>query len=499
MLSRQIDDRVNIATEVRTLIAQLGSGHIASAAYETAWVARLAPQFPEFEASLEWLRQNQHPDGTWGSAVFHAHDRFLSTLAALVALKSVGQHPRDPRRIQRGEDALWRVVGKLSKDDHDTVGFPLLSAALTQQAAALGLDVPNPPIRFAKAYQKKVNAVLNTPDRDLRTNPLVYSLEGLLDALTPHDNVFEANHSISVSPSATAAFLLKYPSRNGALGYLQETLVTNSDGGMAQFNPLDVYEVAWALNHLRLAGAITPDDPIVRDLLNFLAQRWSPQSGATTSTYSLTYESDNTSAVFTLLRWGGYDVSGDVFYYYETDDHFCCYRGETNPSVSAMIRTLAALRFCVDHPDYRRWVAKIVDYLHKSDQNGSFWTDKWHISPYYVTSIALNALRGIDENLARTRLKWILRTQNDDGGWGYHGTSTPEETAYCLEGLIQWDQTVERVPPTIIDDAARYLRRHTDFDQLVPLWIGKTVYTPTNIVKAAILGALFAYENWKVK
>lgn len=497
MLSRQIDDQVNVAAEVRALLIQLGTGHIASAAYDTAWAARLTPQFPEFEPSLEWLRQNQYQDGTWGGALAQWHDRYLSTLAAIVALKSVGRHPRDPRRVQRGEDALWRVVGKLSKDDSDTAGFPILSAALTQEATALGLDVPTPPIRYEKAYQKKVHAVLNAPDRNLRTHPLIYSLEGFLNALTPQDNVFEANHSVSISPSATAAFLLKYPSNNGALAYLQDALATNTDGGMTQFAPMDVYEIAWALNHLRLAGAITPDDPIVRDLLNFLAQRWSPQAGTTTSTYSMTYESDNTSAVFALLRWGGYDVSGDVFYYYETDDHFACYRGETNPSVSATIRLLSGLRFCEEHPDYDRWVGKIVDFLYKSDQNGSFWTDKWHTSPYYVTSIALNALRGIDVPLARTRLKWILRTQNDDGGWGYYGPSTPEETAYCLEGLILWDQTVERISPTVIDDAARYLRRHTDFDQLVPLWIGKTLYTPTNIVKAAILGALFAYENWK--
>ncbi len=498
MLSRHIDAYVNVASEIRFLISQLGVGHIQSVTYETAWAARLSPLFPEFEASLEWLRQNQHTDGSWGSPLAQYHDRFLSTLAAIVALKEVGRHPRDARRVQRGEDALWRIVGKLSKDDSDTVGFPLLSAALTQQGAALGLDVPNPPVRFAKAYQKKVQMLLNAPDRQLRTNPLIYSLEGLLSALTPHDDVFEANHSVSISPSATAAFLLKYPETdNGAREYLQNVLAQNTDGGMSQFSPVDTYEVGWALNHLRLAGAITPNDPMVRKLLDFLYHQWSPEAGTTTSRYSLTYESDNTSAAFTLLKWGGYNVSGDVFYYYELDDHFCCYRGETNPSVSAMIRTLAALRFCEDHPDYQRWVGKIVDFLYKSDQNGSFWVDKWHSSPYYVTSIALNALRGIDDALARTRLKWVLRTQNDDGGWGYLGQSTPEETAYCLEALILWDRTMERLPATVIEDAARYLLRNTDFDQLVPLWIGKSLYTPTNIVKAAIWGALYAYESWK--
>ena len=70
MLSSKLDavptDMLN--AEIRDLIAGLGEGKVRGVAYDTAWVARLAPRYPGygFEGALEWLRRNQYPDGTWG-------------------------------------------------------------------------------------------------------------------------------------------------------------------------------------------------------------------------------------------------------------------------------------------------------------------------------------------------------------------------------------------------------------------------------------------------
>lgn len=143
---------------------------------------------------------------------------------------------------------------------------------------------------------------------------------------------------------------------------------------------------------------------------------------------------------------------------------------------------------------YETWVQKIVTALKRFDENGSFWSDKWHTSPYYVSNVAIHALRGVDDNLASSRLKWILKTQNDDGGWGYLGDSTPEETAYALESLLTWNSTVERIDPSIMDEAARFLTDHLHDTTYVPLWISKGLYTPHNIVRAAILSVLYQYH-----
>jgi len=101
----------------------------------------------------------------------------------------------------------------------------------------------------------------------------------------------------------------------------------------------------------------------------------------------------------------------------------------------------------------------------------------------------------LDDDLAASRLKWILHTQNDDGGWGYLGQSTLEETAYCLEALLFWDGMVASIDPTVLDAAAQFLSDNLDHLPYLPLWIGKSLYTPYVPVKAAVLGALFAYTN----
>lgn len=80
------------------MLGCMEDGEISISAYDTAWVALVrnvddenAPQFP---SSLEWIANNQLPDGSWGdSELFVAHDRILNTLACVIALRSWNMHP----------------------------------------------------------------------------------------------------------------------------------------------------------------------------------------------------------------------------------------------------------------------------------------------------------------------------------------------------------------------------------------------------------------------
>ena len=424
----------------------------------------------------------------------HYHDRFISTLAAIVALREVGGDLRDERRVKRGEDALWRLVGRLGRDDSDTVGFPVLSASLADEARALGLDVPQPPVRYAQAYKGKVQALLSRPNRNWLGSTLTFSLEALRFALQEDDRVLERNQSVSVSPSATAAYLMVKQDEN-ALSYLLEVISGDKTGAVAAVAPVDVFEIAWSINYLRQVDAIEADDPEVRHVLDLLWKSWKPDKGVSSSSFWNVSEVDDTAACFAVLRWGGYPVSPDVFKYFEMEDHFCCYRDETNLSLSALVRLLSAVRLCEDYPEYSVWVRKIVTTLQRHDDNGSFWWDKWHASPYYVNSTAINVLHGIDNDLADSRLKWIVRTQNDDGGWGYFGQSTLEETAYCLLALLKRNELAGGIEADILDAADQYLEKNGDSLHYTPLWIGKSLYTPHYSVKSAILSAKYSYLN----
>lgn len=485
---------MDVRTHIKTLLSSLGTGRVDGVPYDTAWVSRLIPRYPQFAPSLDWLREHQHPDGSWGAPFLHYHDRYISTLAAIVALCEVGETRQDQERIRRGERVLWHFVTHLARDNHDTVGFPLLAMSLAQEATQMGLNIPQPATRFTKAYFKKVDALMQSKNRDWHSTTITYSLEGLRGAINKTDDVFEANHSIGISPAATAAYLLRYENPH-ALDYLENVMYQQGDGSIAQLNPIDIFEIIWALNHLYVTGAITPDMPEVRALLDRLWARWSPEYGTSMSTYYQMPEIDDTAGSFTLLNWGGYPVSTDVFSHYESQEHFWCFVGETDPSISANLRLLSALKHRQNEPRVKDWIKKVVHYLNVTDDNGSLWTDKWHSSPYYVTSMAVNVLVGIDDDLAQNRLRWIINTQHQDGGWGYYGTSTAEETAYCLKELILWHENVMPINRDIIERGAEYLYTRTNFDDLTPLWIGKSLYTPPNIVKASILSALYTYER----
>jgi hypothetical protein len=485
----------SIEAELETVLTHLGEGRVEGVAYDTAWIARLAYCYPNhgFEQSIEWLRQNQYEDGSWGAPVIHYHDRFISTLAAIVALKELGDE-RDNKSIKQGERILWHLMGMLGKDNNDTIGFPVVSAALIEEANHLGLDVPRAPVRFAAGYKRKVTALFTQEKRDWRSNSVNFSLEALRSAVHQDDDVFEANNAVNMSPSATAGYLLNYR-HEGALTYLQHVLEKVGDGSVPAVDPIDIFETTWSLNHLRLASAIHPDDRIIRASLEFLWREWSQENGVSCSTFFTLPNLDDVASGFAVLRWGGYDVDPQVFAKYERDDHFYCFPYETDPSLGAHVRLLSALKVSNPFPQREAWIQKVVNVLAQADHNGAFWWDKWHVSPYYLTSSAIVALEGLANDLARTRIQWIQKTQHRDYGWGYMGESTPEETAYCLQALLYWNRVVEPVNPVILDHAAQYLADHISDKSFTPLWIGKSLYAPYFPIKSAILGAMSMYQQ----
>jgi len=95
-------------TEIIELLKQLGPGKMSATAYDTAWVARLGGIDADLSnRALEWLNENQLPDGSWGApAPYYYHDRVISTLAAMIALTHRGRRARDRQQIDKGLLAL---------------------------------------------------------------------------------------------------------------------------------------------------------------------------------------------------------------------------------------------------------------------------------------------------------------------------------------------------------------------------------------------------------
>jgi len=198
-------------------------------------------------------------------------------------------------------------------------------------------------------------------------------------------------------------------------------------------------------------------------------------------------DSDDTSMVFEVLHKFGRPVGLETLLSYEEENHFRCYGLESHPSTGVNIHILGALREAgldIQHPS----VQKIITFLKANTFLDTFWADKWHTSPYYVTSHAVISAAGFADDLVYNAIEWIIETQKNDGSWGYY-IPTAEETAYCLQALFIWQRHGGQVPKDVLKRGIDWLSDHSE-PPYPPLWISKCLYIPELIVRSAILSAL---------
>jgi halimadienyl-diphosphate synthase len=489
---------LDIKHDVRQLLNELDQRAMSQSAYDTAWVARVpengdrtCPAFPE---TIDWLRRNQYPDGSWGSNVKYYHDRIISTLAAIIALSEQGERSVDVKSIQRGQTYIHENIRYLHHDPCETVGFELILPTLLDKAQRLGLDLPYDRCsRYNRIREQKLHSIPRQliHSREVTTT---HSLEFMGDGLRVEQttDLQEENGSFGNSPSATAYFLAEYGDNPAARRYLTETIAVGG-GAAVPAHPVEIFSKCWVLYNLDLAGLLDEVGDEARPHLNYLYEAWNPQRGVGFSKQYSVPDLDDTAVAFKLLSRSRYAVDPSVFSFYERDSHFVCYPYERNPSIGAHIHLLDALHMCPEGGHLSRMRSKALDF-YRTQLYKAYWFDKWHVSPYYLLSHAVIATVGHDNELAREGVQWILDTQREDGTWGYF-FSTCEETAYCLHALITYHQCVKPMDRTVFYHAAQYLYRQYLSQYHPALWIEKCLYTPLHIVRAAILGALWMYET----
>ena len=487
---------------VREVLKGVGRGTMSSVAYDTAWVARLGELDWELSSrALNWLAENQLPDGSWGAEKpLYYHDRVISTLAAMIALTYRGRRARDRVQIERGLAALDAITSNTtqrlySDSSGPTVGFEMIVPNLVAEAETLGLiRRQSEKILGRLSHQRKVKLDLLRGKMVNRHITAAFSAEmagrdnqHMLDI----EGLQETNGSVGDSPSATAYYALYV--RQGdekALGYLRA--VTGPDGGAPDLLPIDVYEACWVLWNLSLAGEWDSETrTLAKPLLDLLRKSWKPGKGVGFSgSYSIA-DGDNTSFVYEVLARFGQPVDIETVLAFEGKENFRAYDLEANGSPSVNIHALGALRQA-GFPPSSPTVQKILRYLIRTRVDGAYWFDKWNYSPYYTTAHAVIACAGFANELAHPSVEWICRTQNPDGSWGYQFSSA-EETAYCIQALSHW-RGHGQPPAAAIKRAAAWLRQNIEAPYR-PLWIGKGMYTPGLIVRSTILSALLIAEK----
>jgi halimadienyl-diphosphate synthase len=486
---------MNLRQDIYRLLEEIGPGRMMTTAYDTAWVARLSELGESMgEDALEWLREHQLADGSWGAIEprYH-HDRVICTLAAMSALARSGRSD-DRIRCQQAQTVLEIELKGLRADPAgETIGFEMIAPILLDEIEAMGLtrhqnDGNGATVsRLAQGRAAKLAALPEGMINRFVTVAFSAEMAGpdglhLLDV----DNLQEANGSVGHSPSATAYFALHARRQDpAALAYLRQVA---SNGHAPNVAPFDVFEQAWTLWNLSLAGPLDDDAlTLAQPYLDSLQAAWKPGQGAGFSVDYTPKDSDDTSLVYEVLSRCGRPTSLDEVLHFEDEAYFRCFALEATPSVSANIHVLGALRQAGLEPDHPA-VLKVIRFLFDAQVSQLYWHDKWHVSPYYSTSHTIIASADYADWLVSDAVYWMLMTQNPNGSWGYY-SPTAEETAYCLQALAIWKRTGHPVPDAALKRGAAWLTEHAD-PPYPPLWIGKCLYCPELVIRSAVLSAL---------
>ncbi|PKU67796.1 Ent-copalyl diphosphate synthase, chloroplastic [Dendrobium catenatum] len=244
--------------EVKAMLSSMGDGEITSSAYDTAWVAMVpgtGGSGPRFPSSLQWIIDNQLDDGSWGDqGLFSAHDRIISTLACVVALRFWNLY-RD--QCQKGLLFLKENMRRLAEEDEELmpIGFEVALPSLMDLAKGLGLDCPydDPSLQYICA--KREIKLKRIPRELMHKVPttLLHSLEGMpglewqsLLKLQSSDGSF------LFSPSSTAYALMQTGDEN-CLRYLKK-VVDRFHGGVPNVYPVDLFEHLWVVDRLQRLG-----------------------------------------------------------------------------------------------------------------------------------------------------------------------------------------------------------------------------------------------------
>ncbi|TME47103.1 MAG: hypothetical protein E6I56_05080 [Chloroflexi bacterium] len=476
---------------VRQLLASLQQGAISAAAYDTAFVARLRDQdnanqlaYPQ---AIRWLLRNQNADGSFGTSLPIPKEKVISTLSALLAIADLPQDVQDGAAHRARTRALRYLYEDTAtwQTGPDMAGFELLLPALLDEAKAR--ELPLPYERFMGIIAQRDAKIGHIPPRLIYNvpTPLLHSLEylgGRLDVEAARAQL-SPNGSFANSPSATAFFLAKTRDER-ANEYLARLLRNRGDGSLPTVEPFEVFEIAWVLYNLARADQRPKEaEPLVRYLAQALTD-----DGVGVAKEGLRADADDTALTLTVLHQYGYPISAGPLRPFEGVNYFFTFPLERDASVTANAHVLEVLRAVSAFPRQYVIQQKVIKYLRDARVDGDHWVDKWHGSPFYATAHAVFALITSAPDVCEPAFSWFLKTQRDDGSWGWFDRGTAEETAYAVQALMLAPEALQVRLAAPLHKAAQYLNE-TEDEPVTPMWIGKTLYGPSQFIRSAVLSA----------
>lgn len=481
-------------------------GWLGCDSYSTAWVATIPdlsdPECPAWPQALAYLRKHQLEDGGWGEAsIYYAHERTISTLAAIMALNLWQADPADQLRIEDGLAALRRYALDLPDEPYAPIGFELLvphfrNLLAPEFEAALPLDAWTAIDEMGCQKLALIQSMQPIPGSP---QAWWFSMEMLPGDLLAQldDSLLDSNGSIVTSTAATAAYLAarrRFGSDSPrACAYLSG-LMEMGNGGVPLCWPTEVFEQTWTLDHFRRIGH-DPGCPTLTPTLESVRALWeSSTDGISHSEIFPIKDGDHTAVAFAVLNWAGLAPSEEPLLAFWNHDHLLTYPDERDASISANIHGLSALRSQPGFP-HRQQAERLTDWLTGQMTPDGLFDDKWHLSPYYPVSRAIPAFAGWDDTIALDLVARLVEQQRPDGGWGWFGESTVEETAYCVIALYSAYRGGLLESPASLTKAAAFIGGQANGRPVERLWIGKALYRPEGLLKATLFAAQTALRQ----
>ncbi|KAM7527190.1 hypothetical protein LguiB_030600 [Lonicera macranthoides] len=357
---------------VRSMLGSMDDGEISISPYDTAWVALVedingsgAPQFP---SSLEWIANNQLPDGSWGDRyIFSAYERIINTLACVIALRTWNVHP------QKGE--------KEENAEHMPIGFEVAFPSLLEIARKLGIEVfPEESPVLQEIYARRNVKLTRIPKDIMHRVPttLLHSLEGMKDLEWEKLLQLQCKDgSFLFSPSSTA-FALISTKDSKCLSYLSNA-VLKFNGGVPNVYPVDLFEHIWVVDRLQRLGISRHFKSQIKDCMDYIHRYWRKE-GICWARNSPVQDIDDTAMGFRLLRLHGYPVSADVFKNFKNGGEFFCFAGQSNQAITGMYNLLRASQMLLPGEGILEDAKQFSYKFLKEKQAANEILDKWIIT-----------------------------------------------------------------------------------------------------------------------
>ncbi|QFZ19279.1 prenyltransferase/squalene oxidase repeat-containing protein [Saccharothrix syringae] len=478
------------ATAVDAAVADLvadPSGGLYASTYETGRLVALVPWLAGHDRRVAHLLDTQHPDGSWDGPGGFA---LVPTLSAVEALLSLGRADVDAA-VRRGLGALDRLLAAADRDGlaGTLIPFLIVPALVADINARLGRE------RLAQPAGADTAALAALRDGGWRNPVSAFYLEIVGPAAAGSPDVPRADGVVGCSAAATAAWLGPVEPAPGGPGAGSARFLAAAQailgGPVAGLTSMTFFERAWA--HRALSWAGVPAERTAALLAGLPAD---PGAGDVPAAPGFAPDSESSA----LLLLAAADRDGAIaepagLWAYDRGTHFLTTVPVGAPSVITNARVLEALdryrrQGPADADRYADAVGRLTRHLLDQQAPDGSWQDRWHVSPHYATTSCALALHaaGVAGPVARAA-DWTRAAQRPDGSWG-RWTGTAEETAYALMLLMS-------VPgdPEPVARGLAFLRGADPTDPHPPLWVGKDLYAPVNLVRAAVLAVLAKGEG----